>query len=168
VSELPETGTCKKPEIALLLEAVQQLLKNHRVLFVGVGNVLKKDDGVGVYICRHLEKISAIHCLVVEASLEKFIGKINSLDPEILILVDCMYFPRKNPGYFEFLSISRIMRYAVHTHHISLGNIADFFSMPVYILGIHPEHVNFGENLSASVKGAADKIIEEISQAFEL
>jgi hydrogenase maturation protease len=130
-----------------------------------VGNLLKKDDGVGVYICSQLEKNPALHCLVVEASLEKFIGKINSLDPEILILVDCMYFPGKDPGYFEFLSINRIMRYAVHTHNISLGNIADFFTMPVYILGIHPEHVDFGENLSDPVKKAADKIVGSISAA---
>lgn len=151
-----------------MLEAIQQLLRNHRVLFVGVGNVLKNDDGVGVYICRQLEKKPELHCLVVEASLEKFIGKINSLEPEILILVDCMYFPGKNPGYFEFLSIDRIMRYAVHTHNISLGNVADFFSMPVFILGIHPERVDFGEDLSASVKGAADKIIDDIGRAFRL
>jgi hydrogenase 3 maturation protease len=120
------------------LEALQQFLKEYRVLFVGVGNVLKNDDGVGVYICRQLEKNPALHCLVVEASLEKFIGKINSLGPEILILVDCMYFPGKDPGYFEFLSINRIMRYAVHTHNISLGNIADFFTMPV----LHPGHTS--------------------------
>lgn len=151
-----------------MLETIQQLLRNHRVLFVGVGNVLKKDDGVGVYICRGLEKFQDFNCLVVEASLEKFIGKINSLEPEILILVDCMYFPGKEAGYYEFLSIDRIMRYAVHTHNVSLGNVADFFSMPVFILGIHPERVDFGEDLSDSVKGAADKIIEEIGRASRL
>ncbi|MBS0001055.1 MAG: hypothetical protein KFF73_18875 [Cyclobacteriaceae bacterium] len=83
-------------------------------------------------------------------------------------MVDCMYFPGEEAGYFEFLSVDKIMRYAVHTHNISLGNIADFFNMPVYILGIHPQNVEFGEHLSAPVKNAADRIIAGINQGVQL
>lgn len=162
--ELPQTSACQKPEVTSLDELFR-LIRHHQALFVGVGNVLKNDDCAGVYVCNSLQKNSRLECLIVESSLEKYIGKINRIAPEILILVDCMFFPGKNPGYYEFLSVDRVLRYAVHTHNVSLGNIADFFSMPVYILGIHPENVEFGEKLSPSVKESAEEIIRAIDMA---
>jgi hypothetical protein len=36
--------------------------------------------------------------------------------------------------------------------------------MPVYILGIQPEKVDFGENISYLVKGIADKIVKLINK----
>ena len=36
--------------------------------------------------------------------------------------------------------------------------------MPVYILGIQPEKIDFGENISYLVKNVADKIINQINK----
>lgn len=138
------------------------LLDNHRTLFVGVGNVLKSDDGVGVYICQQLEKHPGMNCLIVEASLEKYIGKINQLAPGILVLVDCMYFPGKKPGYYDLLPVKEITSFALNTHNISLGHISDFFNMPVYILGVQPDNTSFGEEMSLQIRKSADQIVRQI------
>ena len=135
------------------------------MLLVGVGNVLKSDDGIGVYICREIQKNPNVKGLVVETSIEKHIGKINRLNPEVLVLIDCMFFPGERAGFYDFLSTNEISRYAMNTHNISLGNIASFFSMPVYILGIHPENTDFGENISNPLKKAAKQIITYINKA---
>ena len=56
------------------------LLKNDkRILFVGIGNLLKKDDGVGVYISSGIYNKLNIEALTVEVSLENYIGKINRI-----------------------------------------------------------------------------------------
>ena len=136
--------------------------KDKEILFVGIGNLLKMDDGIGVYISRKINNKGSISSLTVEASIENYIGKINSLNPDILVLIDCMDF-KSAPGTFKLLAVSQIQDMTFNTHNISLKRLSEFFSMPVLILGIQPEKIGFGENISYLVKNVADKIIKLIN-----
>lgn len=137
--------------------------KDKNVLFVGIGNLLKMDDGVGVYISRKIKKSGCISSLAAEVSIENYIGKINSLNPDILVLIDCADI--KSPvGTYKLLPISQINDLTFNTHNISLKRLSDFFVMPVYILAIQPYKIDFGENLSYLVKGVADRIIKLINK----
>ena len=139
------------------------LLKNDkRILFVGIGNLLKKDDGVGVYISSRIRKKSNIEALTVEVSLENYIGKINSIDPDMLVLIDCVEMGSV-PGTYKLLSVSNVDDLTFNTHNISLKRLSEFFKMPVYLLGIQPEKIDFGENMSCIVKEEANKIINIIN-----
>lgn len=139
------------------------LLKNDkRILFVGIGNLLKKDDGVGVYISSGIKNKSNIETLTVEVSLENYIGKINKIDPDILVLIDCVEMGSA-PGTYKLMSVSKIDDLTFNTHNISLKRISEFFTMPVYLLGIQPEKIEFGENMSYLVKEEAEKIINIIN-----
>lgn len=139
------------------------LLQNDkRILFVGIGNVLKKDDGVGVYISSAIRKKLNIEALTVEVSLENYIGKINRIDPDIVILIDCVDMGSP-PGTSKLISVDKIDDLTFNTHNISLKRISEFFRMPVYLLGLQPEKINFGENISYLVKEEADKIINIIN-----
>jgi hydrogenase 3 maturation protease len=137
--------------------------KDAKILFVGIGNVLKKDDGVGVYITRKIKKTATVSVLTVEISIENYIGKINSMDPDILILIDCVDF-QSPPGTTKLLPLSQIQDLTYNTHNISLKRFTEFFKMPVFILGIQPEKVDFGENISYLVRKVADKIINQINK----
>jgi hydrogenase maturation protease len=132
-------------------------------LFVGIGNLLKKDDGVGVYISKKIKNRSDVSALTVETSIENYIGKINSLDPNILILIDCVDI-KSAAGTFTLLTLNQIHDLTFNTHNISLRRLTEFFTMPVYILGIQPEKIDFGENISYIVKNVADKIIKQINK----
>jgi hydrogenase 3 maturation protease len=148
-----------------VFEELNKLLsqKDKKKLFVGIGNLLKMDDGAGVYISRKIKNRGTISALTVEASIENYIGKINSLNPDILVLIDCVDI--KSPaGTFKLLTISKIQDLTFNTHNISLKRISEFFSMPVFILGIQPEKIGFGENISYLVKNVADKIIKQINK----
>jgi hydrogenase maturation protease len=136
--------------------------KDKKILFVGIGNLLKRDDGVGVCISRKIKNRAGISALTVEVSIENYIGKINNLDPDILVLIDCMELGTE-PGTHKLLEISQVQDLTFNTHNISLNRLKEFFRMPVYILGIQPEKVDFGENLSYLVKGNADTIIKLIN-----
>lgn len=148
-----------------MIETLNSILKktNKKKLFVGIGNVLKSDDGVGVYISNKLKESSDIQKLTVEVSIENYIGKINSVNPDVLILVDCVDYG-KSAGYVELLSAEKVKDFTLNTHNISLKRISELFKMPVYILGIQPENVQFGENISDTVLESANKLIKKINQ----
>lgn len=139
------------------------LQKDKRILFAGIGNLLKMDDGVGVYISNQIESIGNISSLTVEVSIENYIGKINSLRPDILVLIDSVD-TGSSPGAAKLLPINQIKDLTFNTHNISLRRISEFFTMPVFILGIQPEKIEFGENITYLVREKADKIINQINK----
>lgn len=137
--------------------------KQKKKLFVGIGNVLKSDDGIGVYISNKIKESTSIQKLTVEASIENYLGKINTLNPDILILVDCVAFGKKT-GYYELLPAEKVKDFTLNTHNISLKRISDLFKMPVYILGVQPKNIEFGEDISEAVLNSANKILNIINQ----
>jgi hydrogenase 3 maturation protease len=134
-----------------------------RILFVGIGNLLKSDDGTGVYISRRIKNTGSIQSLTVEASIENYIGKINSISPDILVLIDCADL-KSSPGSVKLLPVGQIRDLTFNTHSISLSRLSDFFAMPVYVLGIQPVKIDFGENISYIVKEVADRLIQVINK----
>jgi hydrogenase 3 maturation protease len=137
--------------------------KDKKILFVGIGNLLKMDDGVGVYISSRIKNSDSVSSLTVEISIENYIGKINSLKPDILVLIDCVDM-KSAVGTHKLLSINKIQDQTFNTHNISLKRLSEFFRMQVYVLGIQPEKIDFGENISYLVKTVADKIITQINK----
>jgi hydrogenase maturation protease len=149
-----------------MLYRLRQLLENpaKRILFAGIGNVLRSDDGAGVYICQNLKPSASWSVLIVETSIENYIGRINQCGADVLILVDCVDFG-KDPGHCDLLPVEELLDLTFHTHNISLKKIAELFMMPAWILGIQPADTSFGEELSLPVRNAAGSIIQMINNA---
>lgn len=138
-------------------------LNLQKTLFVGIGNVLKKDDGAGVYITCQLDQYKSVRTLTVEVSIENYIGKINTLNPETLVLVDSVDFGEE-AGCYKLLPLGDIRDVTVNTHNISLNKVAELFDAnTILILGIQPAALGFGEQMSDVVQSSADKIIRQIS-----
>ncbi|MFH0757273.1 MAG: hydrogenase maturation protease [Bacteroidota bacterium] len=138
------------------------ITRANRLLFVGVGNVLKSDDGVGVMISRQIVNRSNIFAITVEVSIENYIGKINSMQPEEIVILDCMDLGA-SPGTCRLLAIGEVEDLTFNTHNISLGRLRDFFPFPAFVLGIQPQTVAFGDALSAPVQKRANLIIRQIN-----
>ena len=102
-----------------MLKKLEELLSrtDRSILFVGIGNVLRKDDGAGVYISNRIRKGGNVDTLTVEASIENYIGKINSLNPGILVLIDCMD-TGAAPGSAILLPVEQVMDITFNTHNI--------------------------------------------------
>jgi len=143
---------------------LQKLLSQpgKKILFVGIGNLLKSDDGAGVYISRRIRETEKISALTVEMSIENYIGKINSLQPDILVLIDCADMGEQ-PGTIKLLKLDEIKDFTTNTHNISLKKISEFFNAQVFILGIQPLSVAFGEKISYIVARSAKNIIKQIN-----
>jgi hydrogenase 3 maturation protease len=138
------------------------IYSDERKLFVGIGNVLKSDDGIGVYIAQQIRENDKIKALVVEVSIENYIGKINRIPHDVLILIDAVNF-QQEPGFFRLLTLGEIMDYTATTHTISISKLLGFFRSPIWILGIQPQSLSLGESLSEPVKKQADAILKLIN-----
>jgi hydrogenase 3 maturation protease len=143
-----------------LADLLEQTL---RLLFIGVGNVLKSDDGVGVIISRQIVERPGILSLTVEVSIENYIGKINSREPEGIVIIDCMELG-SSPGTYRLMELKNVEDITFNTHNISLSKLGDFFHYPTYVLGVQPRSVEFGEELSPSVMDSANRIVNLINQ----
>jgi len=137
--------------------------RNTSILFVGVGNVLRTDDGAGVYIVSKIVPSGNISTLLAEASMENYISKINSLAPDVLIIADCIDFNR-NPGHSDMVPIKEIKEFDISSHNISLRRVSDHLKMEVYVIGIQPADLRVGESLTPVVRKAADEIISIIEE----
>jgi hydrogenase 3 maturation protease len=137
--------------------------KNKNILFAGVGNVLRSDDGVGVFIVSGIKTTDNISTLLVEVSIENYINKINSLAPDILIIADCLDFNRE-PGYSDIIPIGHTKEFTISSHNISLKRVSEFLKMEVYVIGVQPSDLRVGEHLTPVVRKSAEKIIEIISE----
>jgi hydrogenase 3 maturation protease len=148
-----------------LVESLKSLFeqKGKKILFVGIGNVLRSDDGVGVYICSKIHKSPYLDTLIVEVSIENYIKKINDLDPDILVLIDCADLNRA-PGYAEMLPVAKVKDFTQGTHNISLKRVSEFFKMKVLVLGVQPGLLSIGEELTSQVKKSADRIVNDINR----
>ena len=62
------------------------------------------------------------------------------------------------------MPVGEVMDLTFNTHNISLKRISEFFSVPVFVLGIQPASIDFGENISYLVKNIADRIILRINK----
>ena len=144
-------------------QKLENILKsNHKnILFAGVGNVLRSDDGVGVFIVSGIENRDHISTLLVEVNIENYINKINSISPDILIIADCLDFNRE-PGYADIIPVGMTNEFTISSHNISLKRVAEFLKMEVYVLGVQPADLRVGEHLTPVVKESAEKIIEII------
>jgi len=137
--------------------------KHKNILFAGVGNVLRNDDGVGVFIVSGIENRDHISTLLVEVSIENYISKINSISPDILIIADCLDF-NQEPGYADIISVGQTNEFTISSHNISLKRVSEFLKMEVYVLGVQPADLHVGENLTPVIRKAAEKIIKIIGQ----
>jgi len=133
-------------------------------LFVGIGNVLKCDDGVGVYIAQRIKERNTIKVLVVEVSIGNYIGRINKFHPDTLVLIDAVNFG-KSPGFCSLLPSDKIMDFTTNTHNISIKKLLGFFKSRVFILGIQPQYMTIGDTISEPVKTQADCILKIINAA---
>lgn len=144
------------PDLAELIENASDML------FIGVGNVLKSDDGVGVVISKQIKDRPGLRAITVEVSIENYLGKINSMNPGEIVILDCMDLD-SDPGEYRIVALDEVEDITFNTHNISLGRLGDFFHVPTYVLGIQPRSIAFGDQLSPPLMETASRIISQIN-----
>lgn len=129
-------------------------------LLVGIGCVLRGDDGVGPYVANHFqaEGWQTLDCGTVP---ENFTSKIKQLQPERVVFVDAAEMGLE-PGEFRIIPKEMIKDVSCSTHNLPLSLMIDFLQqsmdVPMPFIGIQPALVCDGEELSPEVFQGLEKL----------
>ncbi len=146
------------------MQEIHKMLSNprFRLVFAGVGNVLRNDDGVGPYIARRIHEKENRVVYIPESCMDRYIYPINQANPDALIIFDCAEMG-KLPGYWEAISVENISDTTCHSHNLSLKKLGEFIQSPVWVIGVQPLNTDVGEHISTPVMHAAGEIIASVN-----
>jgi len=124
-------------------------LLNGKIVFVGIGNSMRGDDGLGPVLVERLkDKVDSL-CINGGDVPENYFGKIVKEQPDTVVLIDAVEL------FLHSASPSILMEY--------LGRET---GAEVYMLGVQPNSVHFGDGLSVSVKHALAHLEKLILEAL--
>ena len=150
------------------ISVVKEFIKNKKVVFVGIGNTLRGDDGIGCYFVEELSKKiknDKINFINAGLCLENYLSKIVKLNPEVVIFVDAYRGEVEQP--YLLLNKDEIQNLTFSTHNISLVTIIEFLEKDLvdtqfYVLAIKPQSLKIQERISEETKKLVDTIIEGV------
>jgi hydrogenase 3 maturation protease len=159
--------------MSTLMARLNEVLREPTCL-VGVGNPLRGDDGVGVYLARRLNRnLRAGHLRVVDAEdiPESYVFEIAASDCRNVVIIDGVM-TEAEPGTLVFGRLGDFEEHAADysTHKLSLslcGRILEAENKPTYLLGIVALDVDFGASLTESVRIAADLLADSILRSSD-
>ncbi len=135
-----------------------------RLLVLGVGQRLKGDDGVGVYVARLLQRrvrqrgSAKLAIIAAGETPENYTARIRRLQPSHVLIVDAAALGRA-PGAMGIVAWRHIANEDISTHRLPLSLLARFLeqTLPckVLLLAIEPKSFSLPQRLSAEVKKSA-------------
>ncbi len=140
-------------DVKELQEKIRKLLKG-RIVYIGMGNILRGDDGIGPHLVEALRERGA---RVVDAGTvpENYIGPVKRLEPEIIVMVDAVHLGSE-PGSVELLERDEILENSgFSTHSLSpvlvMERLESETGATVFMLAIQPGTLKLGDPLSPAV-----------------
>ncbi|MCL5068444.1 MAG: hydrogenase maturation protease [Thaumarchaeota archaeon] len=147
--------------------------KPRRVLFIGVGNPIKSDDSVGLYMISKLRReygaspkksIRIASASSPETAFSK-IGNGSKSEGEMVVIFDAVE-SDSPPGSIIFANIGETRYGFFATHNIPLRLIPTVMAniSKVFVLGIQAENTDIGEKLSETVRESADRVVGRVGE----
>ena len=130
-------------------------------MILGVGNRLKSDDGAGSILAGRMEN-SQWYAVDGADIPENFTGIVRREKPDLLVIVDVTDL-QEAPGTFRRLPVTALSDesgFNTHTGPLTgLISRLQNYSKEIVFVGIQPETVEFGEELSPRVSDAVEDLI---------
>lgn len=121
-----------------------------RIVFVGVGNRMRGDDGIGPGLL-DLLKEHVHHGIDAGEAPEDYTGILKRLNPEVIVFLDALDWGAA-PGQVKIVGAHEVSQVRMGIHKISLEILMDYLTeetgADVFILGIQPEGVHNSPVLS--------------------
>lgn len=151
-------------------ELKEWLKRAKKIVVVGIGNELRKDDFVGVRIVKDLKGQVPENVMLIESETvpESFIESIVEFHPTHVLLIDAGLL-RLEPGEMRLIKASELPSPTpspISTHALPLQLFCEFVqeatNTRLALILIQPRDADFGEGLSAEVEIAALKLIKNL------
>jgi len=133
-------------------------------ILLGIGNPLNGDDGAGTYVAGQFRQEGWI-ALACGTAPENFTGIIRKTRPDCLVLVDAAAM-ELSPGEFRIIPRHKIADVSIGTHQLPLSLLIDFLSDAagrIVLVGIQPDRVIAGEEISPRVREGAERLVQVLS-----
>jgi hydrogenase 3 maturation protease len=145
--------------------------KTRQVVVLGVGNRLRGDDAIGCVLCDELLKtgsapVADVFVVDCGSTPENYVQPVAEVNPIHILVADCCNYGGK-PGEFRLFSrqdVDRLTYGLLSTHTLPLTLTIEMLSLEtratIELLGIQPEQIEFGEDLSEPIRRALPSLIE--------
>ncbi|HOV08415.1 MAG TPA: hydrogenase maturation protease [Spirochaetota bacterium] len=151
-----------------ILSDIREVVRDNCCL-VGMGNYLKSDDAVGLYIIESVKKIADNKSAIfnVEDIIEAYVFKIAESDFKNILIIDAV----KTDAEVGSVVFGKLedefdeLGGTLSTHKLALkmsGSIFREHNKETYLLGVVVDNVDFGAELSTPVRESADMLINLI------
>jgi hydrogenase 3 maturation protease len=148
-----------------LLSELSQFNKE-RIVFIGLGNELRGDDGAGLKFTKRLnstEEFNNSNFIFAGTNPENYLQKIIELKPDAVIFIDAANW-QVEPGEIKFLNSSEIGNSDFSTHAFSIKLIEKYIIAnhlcKIFYIGIEPGSVSVRNNISEKVMAGIKKFFE--------
>ena len=151
-------------------------------IILGMGNILKGDDGVGIYIAERLNKclqhiknepeqansVGVEEAMVIDCGTgpENYTSIIRKHNPDRLILVDAADMGL-SPGSYRIIPPEKIAVMHFSTHDIPLSILISYaseFCGDIVLIGIQADKLKLGATLSRTVRRSGDQVANLIME----
>lgn len=137
-----------------------------RIVFMGVGNVLRGDDGIGPCLA---ERLAGFGLDAVDAGTvpENYIGKVSRLQPDTVVIIDAVHLDR-DIGTLELLRRQDLLESTGFTTHtlspaLVMDRIRQETGAEVFLLAVQPACLDLGAPLSPKLEGLLDTVSERLA-----
>ena len=149
------------------MESRKPSRKRPRILIAGLGNSLLRDDGIGVHVVRELRKDFSVGRLAVEVGTA-VLDALHLFEwADTILAIDAMQ-AGGSPGSIYSLGVNDIAEPGqyVSLHEISFLRALEFLpkghTPRITILGVEPETIDYGLDLSPTLEASLPCLIEKV------
>lgn len=136
----------------------------NKIVLAGIGNPIRTDDYVGLYIVEGLKGKLPQTVFLIEAETvpESYLLDIEEFHPSHVLLVDAAFLGLK-PGEASLADAEKFADFsAITTHFLPLRVFCEYVKQAtgakVALLLIEPKSVEFGEGLTCEVEASAQRL----------
>ena len=146
-----------------------------RIVVVGLGNELRKDDFVGVKVVKDLRGQAPKSVMLIESETvpESFIDPIIKFSPTHILLIDAGLL-KLEPGALRLIESEEFPSSTsapVSTHALPLQIFCEYIRKSTHaklaLIIIQPKDTDFGEGLSSEVENSALKLTKILLLIFD-
>jgi hydrogenase 3 maturation protease len=135
------------------------------IVIVGIGNVLKGDDGAGPELCSILKGKIASEVIDAGTTPENYIGRLIRMSTKKLLIIDAIDFG-STPGTVKIFDIEDLGKFSFSTHclspHLFVQSIQSQINTEVIFIGIQPAQLQLCRGLSKQVARVVAALANEI------
>ncbi len=139
-----------------------------KVVVMGVGNPLRRDDFVGIQVVRNLRgRVGGVELIECETVAENFLEDIERAAPTHLLIVDAGLLGSE-PGSWRLVRSDELDVETVSTHALPLRIFCDYVrevvGAKVALLCIQPKDTDFGEGMTPELEKVAESLAELLAR----